>query len=296
MPTGPLGFPRLTNVGPLVNDDPWKTDFEAQADVDIFFKSSEDMSELDERSVHLAVTSPPYNLDWDYGSFYDVQEYQDYMDMLSRVFSETYRVLEQQGRLCINVPTLVRQGSEGGVSHMSDIIKHVLENSDDDWRIREVIIWNKMNAAAPRYGTEPEPWGVLLTNIHECIIVAQKPGRRRGNRRPRQDIRDQSMFSERRVDGETLTDVWDIAPDSQGVSIGDEKVPTFPREIPRRLIAIYSYKTDTVLDPFAGSGRTLGVAKSMGRNSVGYELREQLAPIMEDEIGVRLQEPIPADD
>jgi len=292
MPEGPLGFPRLTDLGPFVEEDK-RTKITEQINPTsrVFFKSSEDMSEINDREVHLIVTSPPYNIGWDYGSFEDDIEFREYKSLLSNVFAESFRVLEQQGRMCINVPTLKRSGSDGGMSHLSMVI-NMLEQQQQDWRIREIIIWNKKAGRPPEYGTFPQPWGVLLNNIHESIIVAQKPGRRRTRDRPSEEIKDLSVIKD--PPGDLTKDVWDIPipPDSGFIRTDEsqqEQTPTFPREIPKRLISLYSFVTDTVLDPFAGTGRTIGEAVRSGRNGVGYEVRSELSNIIDEEVPGEVQ-------
>lgn len=298
MPEGPLGFPRLTNIGPLVEKTKWeKINEDVTPDVDVFFHSSENMKELDDESVHLVVTSPPYNIGWDYGSVDDQKEYQNYLDLLDRVFNECYRVLTEQGRLCINVPTLVRQGSEGGVSHFGDVV-NILREQDNDWRFRESIVWDKTHGSGrgTRYSSFPDPWGVLLVDQHEAIMVMQKPGRRRtvgnGGDRPRPDspLRDLSRIDPDEEPNDIIHDVWHIPTVQESIETAEgERIPTYPKEIPERLIKLYTYVGDTVLDPFLGAGTTLDAAEDLGRDGVGYEIREELAGVIEKTVGVRME-------
>jgi site-specific DNA-methyltransferase (adenine-specific) len=279
MPEGPFGQTRLTSVGPLVDDENGGRQ-QYIPDVDVNFKSSENMSGLADESVHLSVTSPPYNIGWNYGSYEDDLDFRQYKQLLSDVFSEVYRVLVPQGRLCINVPTLVRGGSEGGMSHLQ-IVLNILQDQPEDWREREVIVWDKMEGQPSRNSTFPEPWGVLLNNTHESVIVVQKPGRRRN--RPSQEIRDASVYGAYTED--TTEDVWMIPPANRQVNApSGEAIPQMPKELPRRLIKMYSYKTDTVLDPFLGSGVVAEVAYEEERNAVGYEVREDIKPVIQSRI------------
>lgn len=279
----------------------------------IHFKSSENMEELDDNSVDLIVTSPPYNADWAYGSHDDQLDYEtEYLPMLARVFKECWRVLSPSGRLVVNVPTLLRGGASGGQAILSDIdtmlnekvglwgvpphshhddvedeldsIRECMEETE--FVHREWITWNKgfnTDGLAPN-GSFPRPVGVLLNNMHEGVSVYQKPG-----------DRDYDDMDEKRIENSKIQkwtddlcdDVWDISPDSWTFSYVDgEDVPPFPEELVKRCIALWTYEDDTVLDPFAGRFTVGKVAKQMDRHSVGYELREELEKDIKEYTGM----------
>jgi len=265
----------------------------------IHFKSSEDMSELKDESIELIVTSPPYNTDWNYGSVDDDLNYAtEYLPKLSRVFLECYRVLRPGGRMCVNVPSLLRSGASGGYPISADI-QRLLANgdgvslafekeefngredinklkTDTDWVIREQIAWVKPfnhDGLAPN-GSFPRPWGILLNNMHEVVVIFQKPGDRD------YDEMDEERIEESHInkDSDTMCDdVWEIQPDSWSPEyVEGEDIPVFPDKLVRRCINLWTYKDDTVLDPFAGRFTVGKVAKEEKRYSVGYELREEL--------------------
>lgn len=264
---------------------------------EIYFQSSEDMTQVESESVHLIVTSPPYNVGWDYGSNDDEMDYADeYLPMLARVFEECYRVLVPGGRMVVNLPSLVREGAEGGIPLTADLtvllrdvdkrpwqLKYEGEQRDiavmqsnTDWKIREIIQWVKgfnTDGTAPN-GSYPRPWGILLNNFHESAVVAQKPGDRDVSKIP------DGLVEDSKIDkwtDELCDDVWNISSTSWSPSYAEgEDIPPFPEEFVKRCIAIWTYKEDTVLDPFAGRFTVGKVAKSMDRYSIGYELREQL--------------------
>lgn len=258
----------------------------------IYFQSSEEMKQLSSESVHLAVTSPPYNTGWDYGSADDDKDYKmEYLPMMAKVIHETYRVLVPGGRFCINVPSLLRSGAEGGYPIAADITKIALRNSRFNWymniygdempdppdfKMREQIAWVKTfnhDGLAPN-GSFPRPWGVLLNNLHEAIIVLQKPGKRTYDDME-EDTIENSKINKKQDD--LCDDVWYISPESWDFRYaGEENVPVFPEELPRRCIRLWTYEGDTVLDPFAGRFTTGKVAKELNRESVGYEIREDL--------------------
>lgn len=263
---------------------------------EVHFQSSEDMDQLEDESVHLIVTSPPYNADWLYGSHDDDMDYAtEYLPLLARVFKECHRVLVPGGRMVVNVPSLLRGGAEGGQAIASDInvmmdtqaqglmLRISGEQSDmadlrsnTDWVLREQIVWNKgfnTPGTAPN-GSFPRPWGILLNNFHEVAMVYQKPGTRDYDDMPEDIIEDSKID---KWSDDLCDDVWDIKPEGYDFEYVDgENVPPFPEEFVKRCIALWSYKDDTVLDPFGGRGTTVKVAKDMKRNSVLYEKREEL--------------------
>lgn len=270
----------------------------------IFFHSSEDMRELDDESVHFVITSPPYNTGWDYGDYDDsLDYYMEYIPMLARVFTEVYRVIKPGGRFCINVPTLLRSGADGGfpiAGHIETMMgddpsglcirTEELEDiqtyeetpqqslqllKECDWREREHIAWFKdfnTDGLAPN-ASFPRPWGVLLNNMHEGIMVFQKPGQRDYSDMD-EDLIERSMINKR--DSDMCDDVWFINPESWSPKHTDEDMPVFPEKLVRRAIRLWTYEEDIVLDPFAGRFTVGKVSKQERRHGVGYELREEL--------------------
>lgn len=277
---------------------------------EIHFGDSEYMDEVEDESVALVVTSPPYNVDWDYGDHDDSGGYRgEYLPKMSRIFTECYKKLIPGGRLVINVPTLVRQGRKGGRPLASDIIQILTGNVPSEnprsgsgsglymkqyesnsiihpgssttplLALREYIIWNKgfnADGLAPN-GSYPRPWGVLLNNMHEAILVFQKTGQR--------DVseidEERKNRSEINKDADDMCDdVWELSPESWDFEDEDNSVPVYPKELPERCIKLWTYEDDTVLDPFGGRGTTCRAAKDNNRHSIMYEKRESL----EDEI------------
>lgn len=300
-------------------DDDEEQGREKESEIDhqprVYFDSSEDMSAVGDESVHLVVTSPPYNVDWEYGDHDDGLDYRgEYLPMLSIIFRECHKKLVPGGRLVVNVPTLVRQGSKGGRPLAADVINILTANYSTDrarigtgsgmtfsdyesngiilagnaspvtYKLREYIIWNKgfnTDGLAPN-GSFPRPWGILLNNMHEGILVFQKPGERDVSSIP-DDVVESSEIQKNSDD--LCDDVWDIHPENWDFDDEDQSVPVFPEELPRRCIKLWTYENDTVLDPFGGRGTTCKVAKDMNRNSIMFEKRKQLEDEIKNYIG-----------
>jgi len=272
----------------------------------VYYTSSEDMSMVEDESVDLIVTSPPYNADWAYGSHDDSMDYeQEYLPMLARVFKECWRVLKPTGRLCVNVPSLLRGGASGGQSIISDIDgmlnssvmrwqpseldghDDILSCMDDTQFVhREFVIWNKgfnTDGLAPN-GSFPRPVGVLLNNMHEAISIYQKPGDRSYDDMPDETIENSKINKQA---DDLCDDVWTIHPENHDFKFAEEEsVPPYPKELPLRCIRLWSYKGDTVLDPFTGRGTTMKAAIQLGRDGVGFEIRESLKKDIEEYTGM----------
>lgn len=234
----------------------------------ILRKSSEAMDELPDNSVHLMVTSPPYNASKEYDEDLSLEEY---LGLLGRVWAETYRVLVPGGRACINLANL---GRKPYIPLHSYIIEQMLEIG---YLMRGEIIWNKAASASPStaWGSWMSAANPVLRDVHEYILVFSKDTfkRKRMGRQstiPRQDFL------------EWTKSVWTF-PTVSARKIGHPA--PFPEELPHRLIQLYTFKGEVVLDPFVGSGTTCVAAKADGRNYVGYEVNEEYVELAEGRLG-----------
>ncbi|MEO0081072.1 MAG: site-specific DNA-methyltransferase [candidate division WOR-3 bacterium] len=222
----------------------------------IFCKSSEKMDELPDCSVHLMVTSPPYNVGKDYDANLTLQEYRQF---LLRVWKEVYRVLVPGGRLCLNVANLGRKPYiplDGFLTN--DLI-------DLGFLMRGQIIWDKGNSSSPStaWGTWRSPGNPTLRDIHEYILVFSKDT----YSRPNIFKREVTMTSEEFM--QLTKSIWKF-PAVSAKKIGHPA--PFPEELPYRCIQLYTYKGEVVLDPFIGSGQTAIAALKAGRHFVGYDV------------------------
>jgi DNA modification methylase len=241
---------------------------------EIHHGSSTDMSAVADNSVALVVTSPPYYAGKAYEE--DISQghipgsYVEYLDMLEEVFAECVRTLEPGGRIAINVANLGRRpyrSLSGDVTYiLQDRLKLLL---------RGEIIWLKARGAGGNcaWGSFQQPSNPVLRDLSERIIVASKG---RFDRAIKKDVREtrglpsvSTIFRDEFLD--FTTDIWEFPPESAS-RIGHPA--PFPVELPKRLIDLYTYKEDLVLDPFMGSGTTAVAAVTSKRKFVGYDTDE----------------------
>lgn len=223
----------------------------------IFCKSSERMDELPDNSVHLMITSPPYNVSKVYDDNLNLTEY---CQLLKKVWKETYRVLVPGGRACVNVANL---GRKPYIPLHSFIIEDM---HDIGFLMRGEIIWNKASSASPStaWGSWLSAANPVLRDIHEYILIFSKDSFSRNRKNKQNTIRKEEFL-------EWTKSVWTF-PAVSAKQIGHPA--PFPEELPYRLIQLYSFKDDVILDPFVGSGTTCLTSTKLKRNYVGYDIDE----------------------
>lgn len=233
----------------------------------LFCKSSERMEELPDNSVHLMVTSPPYNATKEYDEDLNLEEY---LEMLRRVWQETYRVLAPGGRACVNVANL---GRKPYLPLHAFIIADMLEAG---FLMRGEIIWDKAASASPStaWGSWLSAANPVLRDVHEYILVFCKESFRR-KRGERENTIERDDFLE------WTKSVWTF-PTVSARKIGHPA--PFPEELPHRLIQLYTFRGDVVLDPFAGSGTTCLAAALDRRVYVGYEINPAYIQLAEERL------------
>lgn len=223
----------------------------------LYCKSSERMDELPDNSIHLMVTSPPYNVTKDYDEDLNLEEY---LGLLEGVWKETYRVLVPGGRACINVANLGRKPYLPLHSFILDQMVAI------GFLMRGEIIWNKAASASPStaWGSWMSAANPVLRDVHEYILVFSKDTFSR-ERKNRQNTISRDDFLE------WTKSVWSF-PAVSAKKIGHPA--PFPEELPHRLIQLYTFQNDVVLDPFAGSGTTCLAAAAADRSYIGYEVNQ----------------------
>ncbi|MFP4459853.1 MAG: DNA-methyltransferase [Candidatus Zixiibacteriota bacterium] len=222
----------------------------------LFCKNSEKMDEIPDNSIHLMITSPPYNVKKDYDEDLTLEEYRI---LLRNVFSETYRKLVPGGRACINIANI---GRKPYLPLHSYIIQDMIEVG---FYMRGEIIWNKASSASPStaWGSWLSASNPVLRDIHEYILVFSKDTfSRKKTRNKKKNTIEKEQFLE------WTKSVWTF-PAVSARRIGHPA--PFPEELPYRLIELYSFENDIVLDPFCGSGTTCLSALKNNRFFIGYD-------------------------
>lgn len=216
------------------------------------------MEELPEASIHLMVTSPPYNVGKDYDEDFTLEEY---LGFLKRVWREVHRVLVPGGRACINLANL---GRKPYIPLHAYIIRDMV---DLGFLMRGEIIWDKgaSAAASTAWGSWKSPANPTLRDVHEYILVFSKENFSRPKPVGRQSTISREEFLE------FTKSVWTF-PAESARKVGHPA--PFPVELPYRLIQLYTYGGEVILDPFMGSGQTALAALKAGRGYVGYEIDE----------------------
>lgn len=217
------------------------------------------MEELPDNSIHLMVTSPPYNVGKDYDEDFTLQEY---LEFLKRVWKEVYRVLVPGGRACINIANL---GRKPYIPLHAFIAKDMF---DLGFLMRGEIIWNKASSASPStaWGSWLSAINPTLRDIHEYILIFSKDTFSRKNINKRKNTISKQEFLE------FTKSIWTF-PAEPAHKVGHPA--PFPVELPYRLIQLYTYKNEVILDPFIGSGQTAIAAIKTGRHYVGYDIKEE---------------------
>jgi len=242
------------------------------------------MDEISDNSVHLMVTSPPYfNAPFDYKGLF--KSYGQYLGVLKRFAQETYRVL-QVGRIAVlNIDDMLINGEKFPIT--ADATKIFLEVG---FRYRDRIIWKKPDGylrISRRSGVilqNPYPMYFYPDNLLESIIIFQK-GKKFNYRSIPKEVREASKIDKKEFsDNKWYMTLWEMNNVLPGSPL-EKDIAAFPEELPYRLIKLFSYKGETVLDPFVGSGTTMKVARDLGRNSIGIEIKKSLIPIIKKKLG-----------
>lgn len=233
----------------------------------IICSSSENMTELPNNCVDLMITSPPYNVTKEYDEDLSLKEY---LTLLENVFRETYRVLVNGGRACVNVANLGRKP----YIPLSDYISQMMVNIG--FNMRGEIIWNKGASASPStaWGSWQSASNPILRDIHEYILIFSKGDYRKEKRGKENTISKEDFM-------EWTKSIWTMNAES-AKRIGHPA--PFPLELPYRLIQLYSFKNDIIIDPFMGSGTTAVASLKSRRNFVGYEIREEYCSLAENRL------------
>lgn len=243
---------RPASLAPAAPDTPFPAEYENR----ILLGNAAGMNELPDNCVHLMVTSPPYNVRKEYDADLSLEEY---LALLRNVFAETYRVLVHGGRACVNVANVGRKPYVPLSDYISLLMLQI------GFQMRGEIIWQKGAGAgvSMAWGSWQSASNPVLRDTHEYILVFSK------GTFTRRKTPDKESTISREDFMEWTKSVWTLNPESAR-RVGHPA--PFPVELPYRLIQLYTYKGEVVLDPFMGSGSTAIAALKADRRFVGYEI------------------------
>jgi len=252
----------------------------------LIFGDAENMKELEDGSVHLVVTSPPYfNAPFDYPDLFE--SYSAYLDKMRKIAKELRRVVAEGRMICIVCDDTLINGKKYPV--VADLTKIYVE---DGFTYRDKIIWIKPEGyirISRRSGVilqHPYPMYFYPDNIQETILIFQN-GKFDYKKVP-EELKEKSKIDVKEYQQNkwylTTWNITNVLPLKNRI---EEGIAAFPEEIPYRLIKLFSYVGETVLDPFMGSGTTNKVAAMLGRNSVGYEIDLELCEAVKEKMGLK---------
>lgn len=250
----------------------------------IYQKSCREMSEVESDTIRLIVTSPPYFNAKDYGISGQIghssESYDHYIQSMLPVWQECFRVLKPNGKLCINTPILPMEKAVMNTHHNRDYqninndIEAGILNTTDFFRYN-LIVWDKGSTDQLMMGSYPYPPNFYGLNTIEFINIFVKDG---PPEKIPKDIKEKSKLNKEDW-REYISSIWRFPPEK------DRSHPApFPEELPHRLIRMFSFVNDIVLDPFMGSGTTAVSAKKLEREFIGYELNEEFIQMAEERL------------
>ncbi len=259
----------------------------------IYIGDSRNMKEVPDGSVQLVITSPPYGALKDYENDAQIglnQSYEDYINNLNEVWKECIRVLGPDGKLCIDIMPLFESGNQTPfnrrVTHtvISDIEKFM--DSTGEMFTFALYIWDKRKIVRfSSFGSYPYPTNIFSTFPYEWIIVFCKKGKRE---KVSDEIKEKSKLTQKEWADWAVNSFWEMQP---AKAKAEGHPAPFPKELPHRLIKLYSFYGDTVLDPFMGTGTTAEAALELGRNCIGYEINPEYADLISAKVDRGLNAP-----
>jgi site-specific DNA-methyltransferase (adenine-specific) len=246
---------------------------------------SREMIELKDNSMHLIVTSPPYWQLKDYGSINQIgfhESYESYINNLNLVWRECYRVLHDGCRLCINIGDQFARSVYYGRYKVIPIRQEIIKFCEAvGFDYMGAIIWQKVTTSNTtgggiQMGSYPYPRNGILKLDYEFILIFKKLG---NAPKPTKEQKEASKMT---------AEEWNIFFAGHWNFTGARQtnhIAMFPEELPRRLIKMFSFLGENILDPFGGSGTTALAAKNLGRNSATFEINPEFIPVLREKIG-----------
>lgn len=268
----------------------------------VYFKDARKMQEIPDTSINLIITSPPYFNIKDYSKdghqnithskkndlqIGDISDFNIYIEELLQVWKECQRILTPNGKLIINVPLMPMFKKEMNTHynrHIFDINSSIQQSILNETKLflYDTYIWNRTNPSKSlMFGSYPHPRNFYAQNTIEFITVYVKDGKPI-NDLPK-SVKDKSKLTQKEW-VEFTKQIWNIPIPGRGDSAFGKHPAIMPEEIVNRCIRLFSFVNDIVLDPFAGSGTTLKIAKKLNRNYVGYELMQSYKEVIEKKL------------
>jgi DNA modification methylase len=256
-----------------------------KVDCKVIIGTSENMKELDDNSIHLVVTSPPYyNAPFDYPNLF--KTYDEFLSLIKKVGKELKRVLAKGRITCFVCDDTLINGKKYPL--VADITKILLKTG---FKYRERLVWQKPEGyirISRRSGVllqHPYPMYYYPDNLQESILIFQKGDYDYTTTTKKQKNKSQLDMNEVQ-EQKWYLNIWNITNVLPLKNRLESGIAAFPDTIPYRLIKLFSHKQETVLDPFMGSGTTLKVANQLDRNAIGYEINPDLLPIIKEKLGM----------
>lgn len=270
----------------------------------VFYKNAQRMDEVPDESVDLIVTSPPYFNVKDYSrdgyqkrnhsaknesQIGDLNDYREFIAELLKVWRECERTLKPNGKLVINTPLMPMKKADYSTHYNrhvfdlnSDIQNSILYQENTAMYLYDVFIWDRTNPSKKlMFGSYPYPRNFYAQNTSEFITVYVKDGM--PIRNISKTIKEASRLSEKEW-VEYTKQVWRLPiPGKNDIAFGDHSA-IMPEEIVYRCVRLFTFIDDVVLDPFAGSGTTLKVAKENDRNFIGYEIMKSYKSVIDKKL------------
>ena len=256
-------------------------------DATIYNSSSEKMSAIADNSVNLIITSPPYWTLKDYNTDEQIGKgsacYDEYLANLNKVWKECVRVLAPDGKLCINIMPFLLTGHVAKFQRReTKLVLGDIENFMNTTNCMYqfgLFIWDKRKSVRiSSFGSYPYPPNIFASYPYEWITVFSKAGKRP---KVSDEIKAKSKLTSEEWSSWANNSIWEMQP----AKAKQEGHPApFPIELPKRLIKLFSFYGDTVLDPFAGTGTTLKAAICLGRKAIGYELNPDYIELIKNKV------------
>ncbi len=255
----------------------------------LIISNSQSMKEIEDNSINLIITSPPYfntkmyssdNSNQDLGNIHDLEIC---YNEIGKVWKEVFRVLQPGRKFFLNIMNLPIR-IKGTFKTLNLVGKSIDLCEDIGFIFKRDIVWHKTNGVKAHFGTYPYPGGILLNNMHEFILEFNKPEKKgvKKYQHVSEEEQEQSKLDKDFWLSIKNSDVWLMKPEKSGDN--RKHIAPFPIELPYKLIKAFSYKGEKVLDPFMGSGTTLIACSILGRNGIGYDINSDYSIITKNRL------------